>query len=95
MAEGGKKNVPCIFFKKGACRNGDACPFSHDPNTPDAPPTSYSFVLYLLISYGSTQDEMKKAEMEAGSRPDTGTIERGVSSHDADEEPETMKRNIR
>ena len=40
MAEGGKKNVPCIFFKKGACRNGDACPFSHDPNTPDAPPTS-------------------------------------------------------
>ena len=62
---------------------------------PDAPPTSYSFVLYLLISYGSTQDEMKKAEMEAGSRPDTGAIERGVSSHDADEEPETMKRNIR
>lgn len=38
---------------------------------------------------------MKKAEMEAGSRPDTGAIERGVSSHDADEEPETMKRNIR
>ena len=38
---------------------------------------------------------MKKAEIQVGSRPDTGAIERGVSSHDADEEPETMKRNIR
>eukprot|EP00960_Hanusia_phi_P066856 766490-Hanusia_phi.AAC.2 len=31
-----KKNVPCFFFRKGACRNGDNCPFSHDPNCPPA-----------------------------------------------------------
>jgi len=24
--------MPCVFFKKGNCRNGDACPFSHDPS---------------------------------------------------------------
>eukprot|EP00802_Teleaulax_amphioxeia_P025548 Tamp_26420.p1 GENE.Tamp_26420~~Tamp_26420.p1 ORF type:complete len:292 (+),score=75.06 Tamp_26420:42-878(+) len=44
MAEGGKdkKGTPCIFFRKGSCRNGDSCPFSHDPNTPDAPPPERS-----------------------------------------------------
>jgi DNA polymerase III epsilon subunit-like protein len=42
MAEGSKKNTPCIFFRKGSCRNGDSCPFSHDPNTPDACPVASS-----------------------------------------------------
>ena len=27
----------CVFFRKGSCRNGDTCPFSHDPNAPEAP----------------------------------------------------------
>jgi len=33
----GKKKTACIFFRKGSCRNGDTCPFSHDPNAPEAP----------------------------------------------------------
>jgi len=35
MAEGGKdkKNTLCVFFRKGACRNGDKCPFSHGTNS--------------------------------------------------------------
>mmetsp|Transcript_56608 Transcript_56608/g.135131 ORF Transcript_56608/g.135131 Transcript_56608/m.135131 type:complete len:275 (+) Transcript_56608:222-1046(+) len=31
------KSFACIFFRKGTCRNGDTCSFSHDPNAPDAP----------------------------------------------------------
>lgn len=35
MADGGrdKKSTLCVFFRKGACRNGDKCPFSHGTNS--------------------------------------------------------------
>mmetsp|Transcript_19476 Transcript_19476/g.39709 ORF Transcript_19476/g.39709 Transcript_19476/m.39709 type:complete len:276 (-) Transcript_19476:189-1016(-) len=37
MAAANKSAVPCVFFRKGSCRNGDACPFSHDLNAPEPP----------------------------------------------------------
>lgn len=40
MADDLRRNVPCVFFKKGSCRNGDKCPFSHELNQTDAPSTS-------------------------------------------------------
>lgn len=42
MSADGKKGTPCVFFRKGSCRNGDSCPFSHDPNCPEAPPPQRS-----------------------------------------------------
>mmetsp|Transcript_7669 Transcript_7669/g.15016 ORF Transcript_7669/g.15016 Transcript_7669/m.15016 type:complete len:275 (-) Transcript_7669:263-1087(-) len=38
MGDVQRKPTPCVFFRKGSCRNGDACPFSHDLSLPDPVP---------------------------------------------------------
>jgi hypothetical protein len=31
-----RQNVPCVFFRKGSCRNGASCPFLHELKSPVA-----------------------------------------------------------
>jgi hypothetical protein len=31
-----RQNVPCVFFRKGSCRNGASCPFLHELKSPTA-----------------------------------------------------------
>ena len=35
-----RQSVPCVFFRKGSCRNGASCPFLHDLTTPTSNPAA-------------------------------------------------------
>mmetsp|Transcript_39713 Transcript_39713/g.97611 ORF Transcript_39713/g.97611 Transcript_39713/m.97611 type:complete len:279 (-) Transcript_39713:448-1284(-) len=75
-----QKQTPCIFFRKGTCKNGDGCAFSHDPNlvvaaappreprSPAAAPKPYIVELLPGVPYVSIDVECVATSKEHNGR---------------------------